>query len=111
MVHIPDRKSIEDFADDMIKYDAYARTAMADGYMTRDEYVIATWINNFCNNNTNDYETTEEMFKALEQQQPIAYKHASKEFGVSEEVCKELYLKSSRLRSEYKNKVVWLDEE
>ena len=46
MSHIPDRKSIEDFADDMIKYDAYARTAIGDGYMTRDESVITTWINN-----------------------------------------------------------------
>ncbi|MBT3297850.1 hypothetical protein HN385_02915 [archaeon] len=110
MSHIPDRKSIEDFADDMIKYDAYARTAIGDGYMTRDESVITTWINNFCNNNTDSYNDFDELLKALELQKPIAYKFASQEFGVSVEICEELFQKSCILRTTYKGKVKW-DEE
>lgn len=96
---LPDRKRMEDFADSMIKLDSLVGPSIADGYMTRDEYVISTWTNYFCNENCPSIDGFELEMKAWRALLPEAYEAASKLFEVTPQKAKELFERAMTIRS------------
>ena len=51
MLNIPDRSGVVSLADDYIRCDSLVGPSIEDGYMTRDEYIVCTWIHEFINEN------------------------------------------------------------
>ena len=51
MLKLPDRAGVESLADAYIREDALVAPSILDGYMSREDYIVCTWIDEFCNTN------------------------------------------------------------
>ncbi|HRZ86069.1 MAG TPA: hypothetical protein P5277_04815 [Candidatus Paceibacterota bacterium] len=91
------KKRIEQFVDSMIEKDKFINLSICEGYITREEYVIATWIDQFCNENCQAIDQSDLI--RISDLLPQAYKYASEIFGISVEKAEELLEKSRDIRA------------
>ena len=99
MVTLPDVSEISDFVDQLIEYDSLVKPSIEEGYMTRDQFIITTYINYFCNSNAPSADDSEKEERLWKSTLPKAYEAAVEQFGITVGQAEELFTKSLDIRS------------
>ena len=92
---LPDVSKIERFVEAEIAHDDLVRPSIEDGYMSREQLVIARWVRSFCYDNAE----AEQRGDQWEEYLPTAFNMAAERFAITVEQAKELWEKSKDLRA------------
>ena len=92
---LPDLTHISGWVDKRIAFDSYVRKSFEEGYMNREELIVADYVKLFCDlNEPEDFNSSD-----WEKNLGKAYQVAAKQFNITPEKAEELYKKSLTIRS------------
>lgn len=96
MLYIPNRKEMTHLADSYMSEDTLVGPSIKDGFMTREEYITYTWINDFLIENLGDSEDLDSGAKRL---LPQACGAAAKEFEISVRDAQDIWVRGCSVRA------------